>query len=240
MTSRNISPAGTRADVASVASVAPLYDNRRGVYYVKPLLRGWLHLVCFWVSLAGGALLLARAGSWSQVTAVVVYSASLSGLFGTSALYHRGDWNPRWRLRLRHLDQAMIFFLIAGTATPAFLLCAPPGARLACLIVLWTLTLTAVAIRVARSRAPEFVAGALFVGLGCAGGLAVPWVWIHGGTAAGLLILAGGVLYIAGAVSYHRRWPDPYPSVFGYHEVFHVYVCAAAACQYAAILLYVR
>jgi hemolysin III len=92
-----------------------------------------------------------------------------------------------------------------------------------------------VAVRLARPRAPEFVAGALFVGLGCAGGLALPWVWIHAGPVSGALLLAGGLLYIAGAVSYHRRWPKLYPSVFGYHEAFHVYVCAAAACQFAAI-----
>jgi hemolysin III len=217
-----------------------LYDNRRDLYYSKPLLRGWLHLVCFWVSLAGGGLLLARAASGPQVAAVLVYSASLSGLFGTSALYHRGAWSATGRLRLRHLDQAMIFFFIAGTATPAFLLCAPAGAGVACLAVMWALTLTAVALRLARPGTPEVVSGALFVGLGCTGGLALPWVWIHGGTASGLLLLAGGALYIVGAVSYHRRRPDPYPSVFGYHEVFHVYVCAAAACQYAAIVLFAR
>jgi hemolysin III len=134
----------------------------------------------------------------------------------------------------------MIFFLIAGTATPVFLLCAPGAAGLSCLIVMWALTLAAVAVRVTWPGAPERVSGALFVGLGCAGGLALPWVWIHGGALAAGLILAGGVLYIAGAVSYHRRWPDPYPSVFGYHEVFHVYVGAAAACQYAAISLLIR
>jgi hemolysin III len=212
-----------------------LYDARRGVYYAKPVLRGWLHLLCFWAALAGGVLLLARAHGAAQVTAVAVYSASLCALFGTSALYHRGTWTSAWRLRLRHLDQAMIFFLIAGTATPAFLLAAPAGAGLASLIVMWTLTLAAVAVRLAWGSAPELVAGALFVGLGCAGGLALPWIWIHGGVASGVLVLAGGVLYIAGALSYYRRWPDPYPSVFGYHEAFHVYVCAAAACQYAAI-----
>jgi hemolysin III len=211
------------------------YDARRGVYYAKPLLRGWLHLLCFWAALAGGAVLLARAHGGAQLTAAIVYSASLSALFGTSALYHRGTWTAVMRLRLRRLDQAMIFFLIAGTATPAFLLAAPAGAGLACLIVMWALTLTAVAIRLARASAPELVAGALFIGLGCAGGLALPWVWIHAGAASGVLMLAGGLLYIGGALSYHRRWPDPYPSVFGYHEVFHVYVCAAAACQYAAI-----
>jgi hemolysin III len=212
-----------------------LYDARRGVYYARPALRGWLHLFCFLASLAGGALLLARAHGAAQITAVAVYSASLSALFGTSALYHRGRWTAAWRLRLRRLDQAMIFFLIAGTATPAFLLSAPAGAGLACLIVLWALTLAAVAVRLARASAPELVAGALFIGLGCAGGLALPWVWMHAGAVSGVLLLAGGLLYIAGALSYHRRWPDPYPSVFGYHEVFHVYVCAAAACQYAAI-----
>ncbi len=229
-----------KASLEAGTDAALLYDDRRGVYYVKPALRGWLHLACFWVSLAGGGLLLARAASWSQVAAAGVYAASLCALFGTSALYHRGTWSAAGRLRLRHLDQAMIFFFIAGTATPAFLLCAPAGAGLVCLAVMWALTLAAVVIRVARPGTPEIMSGALFVGLGCLGGLALPWVWIHGGTASGLLLLAGGVLYIVGAVSYHRRRPDPYPSVFGYHEVFHVYVGAAAACQYAAIALFVR
>jgi predicted membrane channel-forming protein YqfA (hemolysin III family) len=139
---------------AGPAGAGLLYDARRGVYYAKPALRGWLHLLCFWVSLAGGALLAARAHGGAQITAALVYPASLS---------------------------------------------------------------------------------ALFIGLGCAGGLALPWACTRVGTASGVLLLAGGLLYIAGALSYHRRWPDPYPSVFGYHEVFHVCVCAAAACQFAAI-----
>jgi hemolysin III len=227
--------AGQAVTDAGPTGAGLLYDARRGVYYARPALRGWLHVLCFWASLAGGVLLLAGAHGAAQITAAAVYSASLSALFGTSALYHRGTWTDAWRLRLRRLDQAMIFFLIAGTATPAFLLSAPAGAGLACLIVMWVLTLTAVAVRLARASAPELVAGALFIGLGCAGGIALPWVWIHAGTVSGVLLLAGGLLYIAGALSYHRRWPDPYPSVFGYHEVFHVYVCVAAACQYAAI-----
>jgi hemolysin III len=220
---------------AGPAGADLLYDARRDVYYTRPVLRGWLHLLFFCASLAGGALLLARAHGAVQLAAVAVYSASLSALFGTSALYHRGTWTAAWRLRLRHLDQAMIFFLIAGTATPAFLLAAPGRAGLACLIVMWALTLTAVSVRLVWPGAPELVAGALFIGLGCAGGLALPWVWVRAGLVAGVLLLAGGLLYIAGALFYHRRWPDPYPSVFGYHEAFHVYVCAAAACQYAAI-----
>jgi len=226
---------GQAVKEAGSAGAGLLYDARRNVYYTKPVLRGWLHLMCFWASLAGGALLLGRAHGAAQITAIAVYSASLSALFGTSALYHRGTWTSAWRLRLRHLDQAMIFFLIAGTATPAFVLCAPADLGLSCLITMWALTFTAAAVRLTRAAVPEFAAGAMFTGLGCAGGIALPWVWIHAGAASGVLLLAGGLLYVAGALSYHRRWPDPYPSIFGYHEVFHVYVWAAAACQYAAI-----
>ena len=126
---------------AGPAGAGLLYDARRGVYYARPALRGWLHLLCLWASLAYGVLLLARAHGTAQVTAAAFYSASLSALFGTSALYHRGTWTDAWRLRLRRLDQAMIFFLIAGTATPALLLSAPGNAGLACLIVMWALTL---------------------------------------------------------------------------------------------------
>jgi hemolysin III len=136
------------------------------------------------------------------------------------------------------LDHAMIFLLIAGTATPAFLLAASGTFRLACLVIMWTLTVTAATIRLAWMSAPELAAGSTFVGLGWVAVLALPGVWTRAGVAAGLLILAGGLLYTAGALCYHRRRPDPYPAVFGYHEVFHAYVCAAAACQYVAIALF--
>jgi Haemolysin-III related len=142
-----------------------LYDARRDVYYARPVLRGWLHLLCFGASLAGGALLLARAHEAKQITAAAVYSASLGALFGTSALYHRGTWAPAWRRRLQRLDQAMIFFLIAGTATPVFLLAAPAGFGLACLIMMWVLTLAAAAVRLVWTSVPELAAGAVFTGL---------------------------------------------------------------------------
>ena len=212
-----------------------LYDARRGVYYTKPLLRGWLHLLWFTASLAAGPLLLVGTHGTAQITAVAVYAASVSALFGTSALYHRGTWTAAWRKRMQRLDHAMIFFLIAGTATPAFVLAARGTFGLVCLIVLWTLTLAAAAIHLAWMNAPELLVGLTFAGLGSAGGLALPWVWIHAGVVPAVLLLAGGVLYLAGALSYRRRWPDPSPSVFGYHEVFHTFICAAAVCQYIAI-----
>jgi len=110
----------------------PLYDARRRVYYAKPVLRGWLHLFWFAASLVLGPLLLARAHGATQITAVAVYSVSVSALFGFSALYHRGSWTAVWRQRLQRLDHAMIFFLIAGTATPVFLLTARGTFGLVC------------------------------------------------------------------------------------------------------------
>ena len=212
-----------------------------GVPAVKPLLRGWLHLVCFEASLVLGTLALVNTHGGVRITAMAVFAVSMSAMFGASALYHRGSWGAAWHSRLQRLDHAMIFLLIAGTATPAFLIATHGAARVAGLIAVWALTLTAAAVHMAWMNAPELLVGGTFVALGWLAGLAMPEVWLHSGATAGALMLAGGVLYTAGALSYRRRWPNPSPSpaVFGYHEVFHVYVCAAAACQYTAIALFI-
>ncbi len=215
------------------------YDSRRDVYYVKPVLRGWMHLLWFAASLLSGPLLIARAQGAAQITAAAVYSASVTALFGVSALYHRGTWTERWRQRMQRLDHAMIFFLIAGTATPAFVLTARGAFGLACLTVMWTLTIAAAVIHLTWMNAPELLVGGTFVGLGWAAGLALPWVWIHAGVVPAVLMLTGGLLYTVGALSFHHRWWDPFPSVFGFHEVFHVYVCAGAVCQYVAIAWFI-
>ena len=167
---------------AGSAGAGPLYDARRGVYYTRPVLRGWLHLLCFWASLAGGTLLVARAHGGAPVAAAAVYSASLSALFGTSALYHRGYLEPR---------------LAAAAAAPG------PGHDLLPHRRHGHPRLPARRTPRCRTRlpgrdvgadprrgqppawrwpaTPEFVAGALFIGLGCVGGLALPWAWIHAG-----------------------------------------------------------
>jgi hemolysin III len=205
----------------------------------KPMLRGWMHLIWFEASLVIGTLVLVHAHGVVRITAMAIFVASMSAMFGVSALYHRGNWTEAWRVRLQRLDHAMIFLLIAGTATPAFLIASHGVFRIAGLIALWTLTLTAGAIHMVWMNAPELLVGSTFVGLGWVGALALPGVWVHSGVVAAALLLVGGVLYMAGALSYRRRWPNPNPAIFGYHEVFHVYVCAAAACQYVAIALFI-
>ena len=216
------------------------YDQRRRVHYAKPVMRGWLHLLWFAASLMVGGVLLASTHGPARSTALAVYVTSVSALFGASALYHCGRWDETWRQRLQRLDHAMIFFLIAGTATPVFLLAVRGTAGLAGLAVLWALTVAAATTHMAWMNAPERLVGGTFLALGWVAAMALPAVWLHAGPVPGALMLGGGLLYTTGALSYHRRWPDPMPSVFGYHEVFHAFVCAGATCQFAAIVLLAR
>ncbi len=143
------------AEALTVADRRVLYDARRGVYYPKPVLRGWLHLLWFAASLVGGTLLVRSAQGAARVTSVAVYAGSVSGLFGISALYHRGNWDLRWGRRLQRLDHMMIFLLIAGTATPTFLVAAPGRYGLVCLIVLWAVTVAAAVTHLVWVSAPE-------------------------------------------------------------------------------------
>jgi hemolysin III len=224
-----------------VAATAPaLYDAKRAVFYTKPVLRGWLHLMWCAASLVCGTLLVSAAHGAAHRAAAAIYAVSVTALFGTSALYHRGNWSLVWSRRLQRLDHVMIFFLIAGTATPAFLLAVRGTTGLVFLGVLWAITLAAAAIHLAWMRAPEILVGTVFVGLGWSAGLSLPAVWMHEGAWPGALMVAGGLLYTVGAIAYHHRRPDPVPAVFGYHEVFHACVCAAAACQFIAIAMFTR
>ncbi|MDP9117260.1 MAG: hemolysin III family protein [Actinomycetota bacterium] len=228
------STASTSAVVAAVPA-SHLYDSERDIYYTKPALRGWMHLVWFEASLVLGTLLLVRANGVREIWALAIYASSVTGLFGASALYHRGNWSAKWSARLQRLDHAMIFILIAGTATPAFLLAVPGASGVVGLVVTWSLTALALVTHLVWMSAPEKLVGGTFVGLGVVSSMALPGVWVHAGVIPAALLLVGGLLYAAGAISYHRRRPDPRPLVFGYHEVFHLYVCVAAACHYAAI-----
>jgi hemolysin III len=225
---------------ASALSLAPqLYDVHRGVHYDKPRLRGWLHLVTFGCAVVAGAFLVASVHGAARTADAVIYATAVVGLFGTSALYHRGSWSVRAAARLQRLDHVMIVVLIAGSATAPMQVCLGRGWNVVGLTLLWSLAGTAIAFRLVRMSAPERIVGAIYVGLGWVAGAAIPAVWIHSGIAPAMLLLAGGVLYSVGAIGYHRRKPDPLPAVFGYHEVFHVYVTVAAVCHYVAIAFFV-
>jgi hemolysin III len=224
----------------SVFSPTYLYDSRRRRNYEKPLLRGWLHALCFIAAVVVGVVLVSSLRGAGSIAAGSAYALSVAGLFGISALYHCGRWSAQTAEKIQRLDHLMILIVIAGTATPTLESSLRGDARIASVIAIWTLAISAAVLRLGRMSASERLVGATYVGLGWIAGAAIPVVWLTRGVAPALLLIIGGLLYTIGAVGYHRRRPDPLPLHFGYHEVFHVYVAAAAAIQYVAIahLLY--
>ncbi|CAN5449206.1 hypothetical protein BH10ACT11_BH10ACT11_04200 [soil metagenome] len=206
---------------------------------VKPRLRGVSHEYAFFVSLFLGVTLIVIAKGGEARLAVGIYAASVSALFGVSALYHVHDWKDLSRRRwMRRLDHTMIFFLIAGTVTPfALLLMSGPFAT-ALLIAVWGGALAGTTIELLWTSSPKWVSAIVYLVVGLIGAIGFPAIAIEGGWVAGLLIAAGGLLYMGGAVVYATEKPNPNPAVFGYHEIFHVMVIAAAAAHFAAVAFF--
>jgi hemolysin III len=202
---------------------------------MRPRLRGVFHQYAFFASLLLGAVLVVGSSGPAERTSAVVFATALATMFGISALYHRITWRPRARLWMRRLDHAAIYLLIAGTYTPFALLALTDVWRWTILPVVWGGALVAIVLKLAWVDAPKWLAVAIGIALGWIGVVALPQLWAHAGLTGVALLLAGGILYTGGAIVYARRRPDPVPAVFGYHELFHALVIAAAACQYAAV-----
>jgi hemolysin III len=205
---------------------------------VKPRLRGVFHQYAFFASLASGTLLVLLAATTRALVAAAVYAASMSALFGVSALYHRVTWTTPARRRMRRLDHAMIFLLIAGTYTPVGLLVLHGTLGAVVLAVVWGGALVGIVLQLAWTTAPRWLGGTVYLALGWVAVAAMPQLFARLGVTGGLLIVVGGLVYSAGAAVYALRRPDPVPAVFGYHEVFHLLVIAGVAAHFLAISLF--
>jgi hemolysin III len=202
---------------------------------IKPKLRGVSHQYAFFVSLGCGVALILAASDGRARVAASIYAVAVSALLGTSALYHRVTWRPSARRWMRRLDHSMIFVLIAGTYTPVALLALKGSLATTILIVLWAGALGGVVFKLLWIDAPKWLLATIYVALGLVSAAvfgelpaAIGWLGV-----AGLAI--GGLLYVVGAIVYASGRPNPWPKVFGYHEVLHALVIAAAALQYAVI-----
>jgi hemolysin III len=206
----------------------------------RPRLRGVSHQWAFFCSLFTGAALVVAAPAGEATVASAIYAASVAALFGTSALYHRVTWStPNARRWMRRLDHSMIFLLIAGTYTPFALLVLEGTLATVILVVVWAGALGGIVLKLVWIDAPKAVVAVLYVMLGWVAVAAFPDLLDELGVTSTVLVAGGGVLYTAGAVVYALGRPDPAPTVFGYHEVFHALVIAAAALQYAVIAFFV-
>jgi hemolysin III len=206
---------------------------------VKPKLRGVSHEWAFFISLGFGATLIILAKTPRATLAVAIYAVSLSALFGTSALYHRVNWSrPSVRQWMRRLDHSMIFFLIAGTYTPFALLVLHGTLSMTILAVVWVGAIAGAIVEMIWIDHPKWASALIYLALGWVAVAAFPDLWMEMGPAGTLLVAAGGLLYTAGAVVYAIQRPNPSPAVFGYHEVFHLFVIAAAIAHFSAVAFF--
>jgi hemolysin III len=204
----------------------------------RPLLRGWIHLVAFLVTVIAAPFVVVRGPTAGSEAALAIYMTSIAGLFGVSAAFHRIRWSPGARRRMRRADHATIFIAIAGTNTAVAGLALRGWAQVLILSLVWGGAVVGITVRQLWLDAPKWAVAVPYVVVGwCA--LAVLPQLLHalGGAGFGLLA-AGGGFYTAGAIVYALRKPDPVPGVFGYHEVFHACTVVGATLHFVVVVAY--
>lgn len=203
----------------------------------KPRLRGMIHLIAFPASLIAGLTLVALGQDLASRLACMVFVLTAGLLFGISATYHRGTWRPEHAIMLRRFDHANIFLIIAGTYTPIAVANLEPRSAATLLVICWAGALVGVAFRLLWTGAPRWLYVPAYLALGWVAIFYMPQIVAGGGWAVAWLIIAGGLFYTVGAVVYGIKRPNPSPTWFGFHEIFHACTVAGFACHFIAVAL---
>ena len=223
----NPAPADLESVTGSSVTEAPIEPP-------KPHLRGWLHAGMAPVSVVLGIILVALSPAQYR-WAAALYSLTAILLFGTSAVYHRGNWSTRTAAVLRRLDHTNIFLIIAGSYTPLAVLLLPAATARTLLLIVWSGALVGLLMRVFWLGAPRWLYTPIYVALGWVAVAFLPQFYKTGGPAVVWLVIAGGLAYTIGAVVYGTKWPNPSPRWFGFHEVFHSLTVAGYTGHYIAV-----
>jgi hemolysin III len=194
-----------------------------------------LHAYAFLFAVVAAIVLVVVADGSRARTGAVIYGIGLCALFGASATYHRWPGNPRWKPILRRVDHSTIFIFIAASYTPIALLVLHDPLRAIVLASVWAGALAGVGMSIAWIDAPRVLVALCYIAVGWVAVVAMPQLFSHRGAAVPLLLLAGGILYSLGAAAYATKRPNPWPRTFGFHEVFHSLVIAAAVVHFVAI-----
>lgn len=204
----------------------------------RPLLRGWLHLVGAVLLVASTpALWLATSGTTRW--AVVVYVLGVGTMLVVSTTYHVPNWGPAAKRGLRRADHSAIFLGIAGTYTPVLVVATDGRARIGLLVGVWCGAAAGIAMRNLVLNARPWLVATPYVALGWVSVVLLPAL-VRLSTVVTVLIVAGGVAYTLGAVVYARKRPDPWPRIFGFHELFHALTLVAIALHWTGVLLALR
>jgi hemolysin III len=204
----------------------------------RPLLRGYFHLGAAIAAAFGLVVILLLAESPREYVGGAVFALSLVLLYSVSATYHTIRWGRRMSAVLKRLDHSMIFVMIAGGYTPFCLIVLRGAWGISLLAVVWSLAAAGIALKVAWPNAPRWLGVGLYLATGWIALVAVGQFASWFTLIPALLLVGGGVLYSIGALIYMLRRPNPFPRVFGYHEVFHVLVIAASVLHYALVAGY--
>ncbi|HUP99375.1 MAG TPA: hemolysin III family protein, partial [Aeromicrobium sp.] len=200
-----------------------------------PLLRGWLHLVAFVVSVPAGILVIAAATSTRARVGAIIYAVAVTTLFAVSSTYHRRVWTPDGRRRMRRLDHGTIFVMIAGCYTPLCLLAMTGPASGGLLVAAWVGAAIGLGLAVTGLAEKPVFGLACYISLGWIFVLALPQLSHQISLVDVVLLACGGLVYTGGAVVLGTNRPNPFPGVFGYHEVWHTLVVVACVCHYIVI-----
>lgn len=208
---------------------------------VKPKLRGWLHLAMAPIAFIGGLVLVVLSDTVQARASAAVFTLTSVLLFAMSAVYHRGNWSPRWGTALKRIDHSNIFLIIAGSYTP-FALLLPRNQSITLLAIVWGGALAGVAFRLLWIHAPRWLYVPVYVALGSVAIFFLGPLLNHAGATVVTLVITGGALYTIGAIVYGIKRPNPSPRWFGFHEIFHTLTILAFITHYiaASIALYDR
>lgn len=202
----------------------------------KDAVSGFTHLAGLAVALVAVPLLLVRArGHVGTLASSCTFGVSLIALYAASSVYHLTVADERYKARLRLLDHIAIFLLIAGTCTPVFLRAFDGATRLWMMVLVWALAAAGIAFKLAWKSAPRLLYTAIYVAMGWL--VVVRWgALAHALPPVALaLVIAGGITYTLGAVVYASKRPNPFPSAFGFHEIWHFFVLGGSSLHFAAI-----
>jgi hemolysin III len=202
---------------------------------VKPRLRGISHLYACGVAVVLGTVAVVTAPAGTATVAAVVYAAGMVAMFGASALYHRPRWSDANAARFLKLDHTAIFVMIAGTSTPIALLAVGGTLGDVMLALVWSIAVAGIVFEWLPLPAPPGYVTAVYLTLGWIGVIGLGGMWDTTGAEGVALVAGGGVLYTIGAVVHATHRPDPWPLVFGFHEIFHAFVIVAALAHWVAI-----
>lgn len=203
-------------------------------------MRGILHGSSAVAAALGLAFLVTRAGGRPEIlAAVVVFGVALVAMYTVSALYHSVPWSERWKARMQRLDHSLIFLVVAGTFTPIAVASLAGTARTVGLMVVWGIAAVGVVLKFVLDHPRTWLSVTLQMVMGASSLLWLPWIADRLGWAAVGLIVAGGIAYVIGTIVFASRRPNPFPRLFGYHELFHVLVIAGSSFHFWAIARYV-